>query len=247
MTLPPTPLKCAGAPLKMTFLLRDRLREAGTAGKSRVTFNSSLTSVFGVPAVNEAVLGRWDDLGVKVRFEHRLTRVDIARREATFATPLGEERTRYDFLHVVPPMRAPDVVRDSGLAWRTGGHANGGWLEVDEKTLRHRRHPEVFGVGDVNGTRRGKTAATIKKSAPVVAENLAAVVAGREPVAAFDGYTSCPMVVRIGSAMLIEFDYEGRLVPTLPFVDPLQESWFAWVMKYRLLKPAYLAVLRGRA
>ena len=73
------------------------------------------------------------------------------------------------------------------------------------------------------------------------------VLAGREPSQRFDGYTSCPLLVREGSAMLIEFDYDGRLTPTLPLVDPLQESWAAWVMKTRLLKPAYLAVLRGRA
>ena len=29
-------------------------------------------------------------------------------------------------------------------------------------------------------------------------------------------------------------------------VDPLQDSFFAWMMKTRMLKPAYLAVLKGR-
>ena len=47
--------------------------------------------------------------------------------------------------------------------------------------------------------------------------------------------------------MLIEFDYEGRLTPSLPGVDPMQESFMAWMMKYRMLKPAYVAVLKGRA
>ena len=46
--------------------------------------------------------------------------------------------------------------------------------------------------------------------------------------------------------MLVEFDYEGRLTPSLPLVDPLQESFFDWLMKYRMLKPAYIAVLKGR-
>nr|HMN58227.1 pyridine nucleotide-disulfide oxidoreductase [Ottowia sp.] len=62
----------------------------------------------------------------------------------------------------------------------------------------------------------------------------------------FDGYTSCPMIVREGSAMLIEFDYDGKLTPSLPMIEPLQESFMAWFMKVRLLKPAYLAVLKGR-
>jgi sulfide:quinone oxidoreductase len=47
--------------------------------------------------------------------------------------------------------------------------------------------------------------------------------------------------------MLIEFDYEGRLTPSLPMVEPLQASYLAWLMKNHLLKPAYMAVLKGRA
>ena len=62
----------------------------------------------------------------------------------------------------------------------------------------------------------------------------------------FDGYTSCPLLLREGSALLVEFDYENNLTPSLPMIDPLQDSYFAWVMKYRLLKPAYMAVVKGR-
>lgn len=246
MTLPATPLKCAGAPLKMTFMLMDRLRQAGTAARSKVSFHSALGNVFGVKAVNDNVLARWKALGVNVEFTHRLAAIDIEKRRATFVTPEGEKsELGYDFIHVVPPMRAPDVVKASDLAWKDGPFAAGGWLEVDKDTLRHRRFPEVFGLGDINGTPRGKTAATVKKSAPVVAQNLVDVIAGREPSMKFDGYTSCPMIVREGSAMLIEFDYEGKLTPSLPLIDPLQESYIAWLMKYQLLKPAYVAVLRG--
>jgi sulfide:quinone oxidoreductase len=71
------------------------------------------------------------------------------------------------------------------------------------------------------------------------------VIAGREPGQSFDCYTSCPLIVKEGSAMLIEFDYDGKLTPSLPMVEPLQAGYFAWLMKYRMLKPAYLAVLKG--
>ncbi len=247
MTLPATPLKCAGAPLKMTFMLRDRLRQAGTLDKSKVVFHSALGNVFGVKAVNDNVLERWSALGVDVEFTQKLVAVDIGARRATFVSPEGEkQQLPYDFLHVVPPMRAIDAVKNSDLAWKEGPFAAGGWLEVDKTTLQHRRFPNVFGIGDINGTPRGKTAATVKKSAPIVAHNLAEVVAGRKPDAAFDGYTSCPLIVREGSALLIEFDYDGKLQPSLPGLDPLQDSYFAWLMKYRLLKPAYQAVLKGR-
>ena len=231
----------------MTFMLRDRLLQAGTLDRSKVLFMSALGNVFGVKPVNDNVLQRWQQLGIAVETTHKLAAVDIGARRATFVTPEGEKVEQpYDFLHVVPPMRAPDAVKNSDLAWKEGPFAAGGWLEVDKSTLRHRRFPNVFGIGDINGTPRGKTAATVKKSAPIVAHNLAEVIAGRQPDQPFDGYTSCPLITREGSAMLIEFDYEGRLTPSLPMIEPLQDSYFAWLMKYRMLKPAYLAVLKGR-
>jgi len=247
MTLPATPIKCAGAPLKMTFMLRDRLAQAGTLDKSKVTFYSAVGNVFGVKTVNDNVVDRWQDLGIGIEYTQKLQAVDIGARKATFVSPEGATTVvPYDFLHVAPPMRAPDVVKNSDLAWKEGGFAAGGWLEVDKDTLQHRRYKNVFGIGDINGTPRGKTAATVKKAAPLVAQHLVDVIAGREPGQKFDGYTSCPLIVREGAAMLIEFDYEGKLVPSLPMIEPLQESYFAWLMKYAMLKPAYMAVLKGR-
>ena len=247
MTLPSTPLKCAGAPLKMTFMLRDRLAQAGTLAQSKVDFYSALPNVFGVKVVNDDVINRWGQLGVQLHTTQKLKAIDIGARRATFTSPEGAAtEVPYDFIHVVPPMRAPDAVKNSDLAWKEGPMAAGGWLEVDKATLQHRRYPNVFGLGDINGTPRGKTAATVKKSAPLVAQNIVDTIAGRAPSQQFDGYTSCPMIVREGSAMLIEFDYDGRLTPSLPMIDPLQESYFAWLMKVRMLKPAYLAVLKGR-
>ena len=246
MTLSTTPLKCAGAPLKMTFMLRDRLRQAGTLQASKVQFMCGPKVIFGVPTVAEAVLARWQELDIGVTYEHVLKAVDIDARQATFQTPDGGLVKRsYDFLHAVPPMRAPDVVKQSALAWQTGPMAGGGWLEVDKETLQHKRYPNVFGVGDINGTPRGKTAATIKKAAPLVANNLVSVIQGKAPQERFDGYTSCPLITREGSAWLVEFDYEGRLIPTLPVIDPLQDSFLAWMMKVRMLKPAYIGVLKG--
>jgi len=245
MTLPHTPLKCAGAPLKLTFIADDLLRRHGGRGRSRVHFLSPLSTVFGVPAVNARVLELWKQRDIGVSHGARLKAVDHGKRVATFATNDGDVEQPYAFLHVVPPMRAPAVVRNSALAIRSGPLADGGWLEVDKGTLRHTRFPEIFGCGDINGTPRGKTAATVKKSSIVAAANLVSVIAGKEPALQFDGYTSCPMVTSIGRAMLIEFDYEGRLTPTLPGVEPLTESWFAWFLEERMLKPAYLAMLKG--
>ncbi len=247
MTLPNTFLKCAGAPLKMTFMLDSRLREAGTRKASKIDFYSALKNIFSVKVINDEVLKRWQALDIPVHFEKQLTAIDIAARKASFLLPNGQvEQREYDFIHVVPPMSAPDVIRQSVLASTDGVMAKGGWLEVDKKTLQHKRFPNIFGLGDINGTPRGKTAATIKKSAPIVVQNLLDVMAGKSPSLEFDGYTSCPLLLREGAALLVEFDGDGNLTPSLPMIEPLQDSWMAWLMKYRLLKPAYLSVLKGR-
>ena len=245
-TLPSTPIRCAGAPLKMTLLTLDRLRQNGGMDKAQMNFYSATNNVFGLPWFNQFVLDRYEEAGMDVKFRTELTAVDIDARKATFSQADGESfTTEYDLLHVVPPMRAPSSIRNSNLAWSEGNMASGGWLAVDKDTLQHITYPEVFGCGDVNGTPRGKTAATVKMSVPVVVENLLAVMAGKEPTATFDGYTSCPLLTRFGAAMLIEFDYNGNLTPTYPFIDPKKESWLAWIMKDQLLKPTYLQMLKG--
>lgn len=249
MTLPGTPMKCAGAPLKMTFMLDNRLREQGTRNNSNITFHSAATNVFGVPVINENVLQRWAKLGIQTEYQSQLSAIDIGAKKAVFINPSdgSKKEVGYDFIHVVPPMRAPDAIKNSPLAFQSGPMAAGGWLEVDRFSLQHTRFPNVFGIGDINGTPRGKTAATVKKSAPLVTQNIVDAIQGKtlsaEP---FDGYTSCPLLLREGSAMLLEFDYAGKLTPSIPFIEPLQDSYFAWLMKYRFLKPAYIAVAKGR-
>ena len=173
--------------------------------------------------------------------------VDIDAQRATFEQGDGSRiEKEYDFLHVAPAMRAPDSISNSPLAWQEGPQAQGGWLDVNPGTLQHNRYKNVFGVGDINGTPKGKTAATVKKSVPLVVDNLLSVMAGEEPSQIFDGYTSCPLLVREGAALLVEFDYSNNLTPSVPFVKPLEDSYFAWLLKYRLFKPSYMAVAKGR-
>src|SRR5699024_3289892 len=124
MTLPATPIKCAGAPLKMTFMLANRAEQAGTLANSQIDFHSAITSVFSVPVINQEVLDRWDNIGIPVHYQSKLVAVDIDAQRATFEKTDGSLVTEdYDFLHVPPPMRAPDAVKNSPRAWQDGPNA----------------------------------------------------------------------------------------------------------------------------
>lgn len=96
------------------------------------------------------------------------------------------------------------------------------------------------------GVPKGKTAASAKWQAPVVAEGIAADLAGKTSSCRYSGYTSCPLITRVGRAMLVEFDYDNHLVPSFSgVVPPLEELWMTWTMKVLALRPTYAAMLRG--
>lgn len=241
-------MKCAGAPLKYTFITDDYLRRRNTRSKSELIYMAQSKSLFGVPIVAEKVRMLYQDRGVKVNHEHVLQSIDLDKRIATYKTPTGTAEQGYDFINVVPPMRAPEVVRNSPLPWTEGPFAADGWVEVDRDTLRHKRYPNVFGVGDIAGVPKGKTAASVKWQVPVAVSHLIGDITGKASTEVYNGYTSCPLITRLGQAMLIEFDYKDNLIMSFPgVIAPLEELWISWVMKTMALKPTYLSMLRGRA
>jgi len=244
---PATEMKCAGAPLKYSFLTDDHLRRKGTRNASEIVYTTNSQALFGVPIVTEKLELIMRRQAINVVRHHVLKAIDASARKATFDTPEGEVTLDYDFTNVVPPQRAPQVIRDSGLSW-ADRWTDQGWIEVDMDTLRHKRYPNVFGIGDINGVPKGKTAASVKWHLPVVEDHLVSELAGSQGTRTFNGYTSCPLITRVGRAMLIEFDYHDNLVPSFPgVVAPLEELWISWLMKEVALKATYNAMLRGRA
>lgn len=245
---PDTEMKCAGAPLKYTFIVDDYLSRRGTRQKSEVIYNANNNVLFSVPIVHEKLRMLFENRGITTRYNRVLESIDLDRRIATFRSPDGTVEQPYDFINVIPPMKAPDVVRNSPLPWQSGNWAAEGWMEVDKGTLRHVRYANVFGVGDIAGVPKGKTAASVKWQVPVAVDHLVAELSGQQSGALYDGYTSCPMITRLGRAMLIEFDYNNNLRPSFPgMIAPLEELWVSWVMKTMALKPTYISMLRGRA
>ncbi|MCV2882695.1 FAD/NAD(P)-binding oxidoreductase [Actibacterium sp. XHP0104] len=246
-TRPETEMKCAGAPLKHTFLIDDIAKRAGNGGKIDVHYAAPQSSLFGVPIVAEKVRMLFKDRGISSHYQHTLKAIDAGAKRATFETPDGVAEMDYDYIHVIPPQRAPEVIRQSGLSW-ADKWTDQGWVECDKASLRHLRYPDIWALGDVAGVPKGKTAASVKWQVPVVEDGLVAAIEGKEPTQTYNGYTSCPMITRVGRAMLVEFDYNNDLVPSFPgVIAPLEELWISWLMKEVALKATYNAMLRGRA
>jgi sulfide:quinone oxidoreductase len=137
-------------------------------------------------------------------------------------------------------MGPPDVIRSSPLA------DAGGWVDVDKYSLQHLRYPNVFAIGDCSNLPTSKTAAAIRKQAPVLVENLLSLLKGDPLAARYDGYTSCPLVTGYGKMVLAEFDYDKQPQETFPF-DQAKERWSMWLLKKYVLPALYWhGMLRGR-
>lgn len=226
-TFPPPPIKCAGAPQKIMYLAEDYFRKQGLRDKSRVMFYCATPTIFSVPKYANALMEQVvKPRGIEVFFKHSLAEVRAASKEAVFRNAdTGEEVVQpYDLLHVVPPMSAPDCVKNSPLANAAG------WVDVDKATTRHVRYPNVFSLGDASGLPTSKTAAAIRAQMPVLADNLLAVMNGGQPAAAYDGYTSCPLITGYGKLILAEFDYDLNPKETFPF-DQGKERYSMYLLK----------------
>lgn len=234
-TQPPMPIKCAGAPQKAMYLSCDVWRDRGVLKDIDVQFHNAGPALFGVAAYVPALMEYVEEYGIELNFGSRLVAVDGERKVATFATEGGEVEREYDMIHVVPPQTAPDVIRSSPLAVESG------WVEVDDFSLRHKRFANVFAVGDCGSMPNAKTAAAVRKQAPIAAVNALAILDGKEPPAVYDGYGSCPLTVERGKIVLAEFGYGGKLLPTFPtwLIDGTRPRRLSWLLKSEILPWVY--------
>ena len=247
-TQPPMPIKCAGAPQKAMYLSGDAWFRNGALKNIDIQFMNAGGVLFGVKDYVPALMKYIDKYNADLNFFHTLTSVDGAAKKATFkvAKPDTEAETitvDFDMMHVCPPQTAPDFIRISPLADAAG------WVDVDQATLRHKSFDNIWSLGDVMNAPNAKTMAAVRKQAPAVADNIIADLKGGAPVAAYDGYGSCPLTVERGKIVLAEFAYGGVLKPSFPsfVLDGTKPTRAAWFLKEKMLPPIYWqAMLKGK-
>lgn len=244
-TQPPMPIKCAGAPQKAMYLSCHHWERQGILKSMKVELNNAGGVLFGVKEYVPSLMKYVERYGAKLAFNSNLKSVDGKTRTAVFEVKNADGSVElvtksFDMIHVVPPQTAPAFIRNSPLA------DGAGWVDVDAETLRHKAYGNVFALGDAGSTPNAKTAAAVRKQAPIVAVNVLAVLDGGNPRAVYDGYGSCPLTVERGKVVMAEFGYGGKLLPTFPW-DSTKPRWSAWFAKVSLLPWLYFDVmLKGR-
>jgi sulfide:quinone oxidoreductase len=262
-TFPPPPFKCAGAPQKIMWLAEEWFRMNNVREKTRVVFLTAGEAIFGVEKYKKALEKIVIERGIECVFHHVLDEVDAENKTLKAKdTKTGEiQEIKYDMLHVVPPMSAPDFIKESPLSScekaRNEEYAklappadekdHLGYIEVDKFTTQHVVYKNIFSLGDVSSMPNSKTGAAIRKQAPVLAKNLYALSQGKELKSKYQGYASCPLVLDRSHVMLAEFGYEGKLMETFPFnqAKPRRTMW--WLKRYVLPVLYWNFMLKGLA
>ena len=243
-TMPPPPIKCAGAPQKVMYLADAWFRRAGVRDRTKIVYASATPGIFAVKEFAATLDRVCERKGIERLFKHNLVELRPEAREARFVhTETKEEKTiRYDMIHVTPPQGPPSVTAKSPLADAAG------WVEVDKFTTRHTRFPNVFSLGDASSLPTSRTGAAVRAEAPVLVANLLAAMQGRELTARYDGYSACPIPTEYGKLLLCEFDYTPKPTPTFPFLDPTKEHRaYYWLKRYGLPAIYWHGMLRGIA
>jgi len=234
-TFPNTPIKCAGAPQKIMYIAEEAFREGGK--KANMEYHTSLGVLFGVKKYADALWKVVEERGINVNLRHSLVEVKADSKEAVFEHLDTQETISrpYDLLHVTPPMATPTALGENKELSNAGG-----FLDVNQYTLRHNKYNNIFGIGDCTSVPTAKTAAAVAAQLGIMRKNLGAVLDGKDPEAQYEGYTSCPLVTGRKSCILAEFDFQAPPQPLETFpVNQAKERSTMYMMKAHVMPHLY--------
>jgi len=248
-TNPVGPVKCGGAPHKIMYLACDYWKKKGILDKCNVHYLSGAGVIFDIKEYAETLTKLIKHVNIKPHFGVNVNAIDGEKKTVFYEEKnkdgvVEQKEIKFDICHAVPPQSAPDFIKNSPLADAANPF---GFVEVNKLTLQHSRFANIFSLGDCTNAPCKKTGAAIRKQAPVVVQNLLAVLSDQEVTAEYSGYSACPIPTQYGKLMLAEFDYSNTPKMTFPF-DQVKPRWSMWILKTKILPWLYWnKILKGTA
>jgi sulfide:quinone oxidoreductase len=207
------PFKCPPAPSEAALLLHDYLTVRGVRDACEISLVMPFsTPVPPSPDTSAALLEAFAERAIAFVPDRRVSALDRARGVAVLDD--GTE-VEHDLFLGVPKHRAPDVVRESGMAVD-------GYVPVDSRTLAT-RFPGVYAVGDVATVGVPKAGVFAEGAARIVAAALLARLRGTGPPAGYDGRGACYVEFGAGQVGRVDVDFFSGPSPTGTFRAPSAE------------------------
>lgn len=211
------PYKCPPAPYEAALLIDSYLARKGIAEYS-ITLHTPEPAPLSVagPVAGSAVRQLLEQRRIELTTKANIISVDQHERRLTFHDGTSEQS---DLLIIVPPHRAPAVIRAHGLC------DDNGWIPVDEQTLRTRHH-RVYAIGDVttiataNGFAIPKAGVFALAQAEVIAHNIAREIHQSGTAKEFTGTGFCFLETGNGRAGYVSGNFFAKPSPSVTLHEP---------------------------
>jgi sulfide:quinone oxidoreductase len=213
------PYKCPPAPYEASVIIRNILTKAGaTSSEIDVYAPAPIAIPTAGPKVSATLVEMISQHGIRFNPSHKLKSVADGQLEFENGMMKG-----YDLLIGVPPHRAPEVVRASGLT------AGSDWVAIDRHTMRT-SVSNVFAVGDVTEIKIGafalpKAGIFAEEQAKVVAQNIIYEIGAAPQTASFAGQGYCFMEVGDRRAGYIAADFYNKDGPYFTLDPPTEANY----------------------
>jgi sulfide:quinone oxidoreductase len=226
------PYRCSTALYEGAFLLDDlfRRRKVRRAVEITVYTPEARPVPEAGPQVSDHIAALLTERNIGFTPGVRLAQVDQRARQVRFE---DGSPAAFDLLIATPIHRCPAVLRECGLTGASG------WVEVDAQTLAA-AFEDVYAIGDVNlvrlsdGSALPKTGVFAHGQAEVVARDIAAKVAGSDPIWAFGGQGSWFMSTAANRAAQITGKFYPEAGPDVRMRGPNRRWHWAKVGYERL-------------
>jgi sulfide:quinone oxidoreductase len=207
------PYTCPPAPYELALLAS----EAAEARGARLDVTVFTPQPMSLPVLGsagcEVVESRLGVRGITFLANTKAERVEPGR-----VVVAGNGEIPFDLLLAVPPHRCPRVLVEAGLA------EEGGWVKVDPRTLEAGAEG-VWAVGDctqivlATGQPMPKAGVLAEGEGRVVAERIAARLAGIEPEGTWGGEGACYLEVGGGQAMMVRGRFLAEPAPQVELTE----------------------------
>jgi sulfide:quinone oxidoreductase len=197
------PHKCPVAPVEFTFLLDEYLTHRGLRDQTEIVYTYPINRVFTIETVAEVVRPLLEQR--KVTIETFFNLDEVVPEQRLVRSMEGTE-LEYDLLVMTPPHRGATFLQGHPIADAQG------WVKTDRATLQVKDQPHIWAIGDTTDLPISKAGSTAHFEAPVVAEQIAALIHGTAPDpkhSEYGGHVICFLETGYGKASLLDFDY-GR-------------------------------------
>ncbi|MFC6339845.1 NAD(P)/FAD-dependent oxidoreductase [Pseudomonas sp. CCM 7891] len=235
---PNVPHQCGIAPVETTLMLDDFLRRRGVRDKVEIIYTYPSTAqllrncLFLQRPTGEVLPSLFEQRGIQFQRGFTLKSVDPDQRIA-YSTE-GDAQP-FDILMATPPIRAVDVVLESGVSQAEN---NEGWLPTNHETLQVYGLENVYVIGDTVDLPVSKAGGACHNQAPVIANNIAGQIRHGSVDAVYDGRVQAVAQMGLNAGMPLWYDYTHDVLPTSP-------TKLGGLLRHGFNRGLYWAVARG--